>query len=75
MMDLEGIIDFDLVRTIVQIEDDYVCVDRGEQPGSIELVKQPDFQRSKSAMPGRVSGSKSNISGPTKFRIEVCCQD
>lgn len=34
-MDLEGIIDFDLVRTIVQIEDDYVCVDRGEQPGSI----------------------------------------
>ena len=31
MLELEGVIDFDLVQTVVSLDDDYVCIDEDEQ--------------------------------------------
>ena len=53
MMELEGIIDFDLVQTVVSLDDDYVCIDE-EEKSRRQICRQDDNEtvvRSKSAMP------------------------
>lgn len=68
MLEMEGMIDFDLVQTVVMIDEDLGLIDPNEPKQLHSIQKHTAIQRSQSANTPTASETSK---APRKFRIEI----